>query len=166
MDEVLSRVMTSFKETSWREVRWRSSVKKVCLILRLTEVLAALREVDPTCDTGFNIVSRWVQNFTNGRSEALEKYSSGRPVSVTNEENTVIVAQILKTDRRFTCEEITHETGVSRSSVHTILFEQLGMKKTTDSRVPYFLSKTGGNMLWAFTQIYMWSRVKTWWNVL
>ena len=75
---------------------------------KVTEILAALQEVDPTCDNGFSTVCRWVQKFTNGRSEASQKYSSGRPVSVTNEENTEIVAQILKKDRQFTCEEIAH----------------------------------------------------------
>ena len=78
--------------------------------------------------------------FTNGRSEALQKYSSGRRISVTNEENTGIVAQILK-KIQFTCEEIAHETGICHSSVHTILTERLGMRKIAARWVPHFLSK-------------------------
>ena len=77
---------------------------------KATEILAALQEVDPTCDIGFSTVCSWVQKFTNDMSTALQNYSSGRPISVTNEENTEIVAQILKKDRQFTCEEIAHET--------------------------------------------------------
>ena len=65
---------------------------------KVTEILAALQEVDPTCDIGFSTVCRWVQKFTNGRSQASQKYS-GRSISVTIEENTEIVAQILKKDK-------------------------------------------------------------------
>ena len=89
-----------------------------------------------------------MQKITNGRSEASKKSSSGRPISVTNEENTDIVAQTLKKDRRFTCEEISHDTGISRSPVHTILTEGLGMRKITAMWVTHFLSKKkGGNKI-------------------
>ena len=64
--------------------------------------------------------------FTNGRPESLQKYSSGRPISVTNGENTEIVAQILKKRKTIhlwrDCP--AHDTGISRSSVHTILTEK------------------------------------------
>ena len=84
-----------------------------------------------------------MQKFTNCRSKASQKYSSGRPISVTNEENTEIVAQVLKKkDGRFTCEEIAHETGISLSSVHTILTGLLGMRKIVARWVLHFLSKT------------------------
>lgn len=47
---------------------------------KATEILAALQEVDQTCDLGFSTVCRLVQKFTNGRSEASQKCSSGRPI--------------------------------------------------------------------------------------
>ena len=82
--------------------------------------------------------------FADGCKNSLTSIRgiSGRPISVTNEENTETVAQILKKDRRFTCEEIAHETSVSCSSVHTILTEWLSMRKTVARWVPHFLSKT------------------------
>ena len=91
-----------------------------------------------------------MQKFTNSRFEASQKYFSGRPISITNEENTEIVAQILKKDRQFTCDRIAHETGISRSSVHTILTERLGMRKIAARWVLHFCQKLKNNNGWKY----------------
>lgn len=109
---------------------------------KATEIFNALQEVDPTCAVAFSTICRWVKDFNNGRQESYKKPSSGRPVTVTDADNTEIVAQLLNSDRRFTCEEIAYETGISKSSVHVILTQNLGMRKIAARWVPHALSKT------------------------
>lgn len=107
-----------------------------------SDILTALQEVDPNCSFGYSTVCRWVQKFKSGRSELSLKHNSGRPRSATDGINTEKVAQILKTDRRLTCEEIAFEVGISGASVYRILTDSLNMRKIAARWVPHFLSES------------------------
>ena len=109
---------------------------------KATEIFNALQEVEPTCAVGCSTICRWVKDFNNGRQESYKKPSSSRPVTVTDADNTEIVAHLLNSDRRFTCEEIAYETGISKSSVHVILTKNLSMRKIAARWVPHALSQT------------------------
>ena len=68
---------------------------------KATEIFNVLKEVDLTCAVGFSTICRWVKDFSNGYQESYKKASSGSLVTVTES-----VAQLLNSDRRFTCQEI------------------------------------------------------------
>ncbi|MEW8542119.1 MAG: hypothetical protein AB2693_01175 [Candidatus Thiodiazotropha sp.] len=82
-----------------------------------------------------------MKDFYYGRQESYKKLSCGWPVTVTDVSNTEIFA-LLNSDRRFTCMEIAHETGISKSSIHVILMQYLGMRQIAARWVPHTLSKT------------------------
>ena len=109
---------------------------------KATEIFNAIQEADPTCGVGYSTICRWVKDFNKGRQETYKKPPSGRPVTATDPDNSEIVAQFLNSDRRFTCKEIAYETGISKSSVHLILTQNLGMRKIAAQWVPHALSKT------------------------
>ena len=52
-------------------------------------------------------------------------------MEATAPENVDKMQELLKTDRRLTCEELAREVGVSRGSAHTILTSDLNMRRIT-----------------------------------
>jgi hypothetical protein len=68
------------------------------------------------------------------------KLKSGRPSTATDYTSEVIVNDILRVDRRRTCEEIAHEARMSMASVYRIITNNLKMRKVTARWVPHHLS--------------------------
>jgi len=65
-------------------------------------------------------ISRWAQRFREGRLSIENDPKSGRPRTLTDDQSVERVLQILEEDRRMTCEEIAHFTGISRASAYRI----------------------------------------------
>ena len=86
-------------------------------------------------------VYRWIDVFKKGRTDVDLKHSPGRPVEVTASENVEKIQELLKTDRRFTCEEVARDVGISCISAHTILTTNLNMRRVTARWVPHCLSE-------------------------
>jgi len=86
-------------------------------------------------------ISRWAQRFREGRLSTENDPKSGRPRTSTDDQSVERVLQILKEDRRMTCEEIAHSAGISRASAYRILTERLHKRRIAARWVPHGLSE-------------------------
>ena len=112
-----SRTMATFtavKQRAYIKIENYRGTKSVEILNTLQSVCGkdALRK--PT-------VYRWIDEFKKERTDVEIKHSPGKPVEATAPENVDKMQELLKTDRRLTCEELAREVGVSRGSAHTIL---------------------------------------------
>ena len=67
--------------------------------------------------------------FKHGRTSIYDASRSGRPIEAAMPEIIDKVHDIVLTDRRVKVRELVEATGISHSTVISILYEQLGMKK-------------------------------------
>src|SRR5215475_9686622 len=81
-------------------------------------------------------VFKWVQRFREGREDPKDDSRSGRPSTSSGKENIDRVHSIVLSDRRLTVRMIAEELGSEKLSVHTILTENLEMKKVCAKIVP------------------------------
>ena len=70
-------------------------------------------------------------DLRKGRETIQNDYLSGGPVTMTDGYNIEKVSDLLKSDRRFTYDEIATEVGISKGSVHTIIRDHLEMRKVS-----------------------------------
>ena len=82
----------------------------------------------------------WVNEFERGRTSIKDEHRLGSPVEVTTSE-TIDKIHMVLTDRRIKVREIIEATGISQSTVFSILHEKLGVKKISARWVPRLLSK-------------------------
>lgn len=64
-----------------------------------------------------------------GRNEVEKKRSPGRSAEATNSDHIAKVRETLEKDRRWTCDEIAQEVGISHGSVYTILTTKLNVRR-------------------------------------
>ncbi|GFR75378.1 histone-lysine N-methyltransferase SETMAR [Elysia marginata] len=84
-----------------------------------------LRENAPTIQT----VRKWIKAVSEGRDDMEDGPRPGRPVTECGYANISKVLVSLSDDRRKTCEEISTETSMSRTSVFRVLTNKLNKKK-------------------------------------
>ena len=104
------------------------------------EIFSALQEACGTYALLYSQVTRWVNEFKNGRECVQDAHRSGRTVTVTDSYNTEQLKRLLKSDRRITCEEMAQELEISVGSVHTFLRNHLKMRKVSARWVPHRLT--------------------------
>lgn len=85
-------------------------------------------------------VRKWAARFKDGLSSTSDYPRSGRPPTAVNDDNTSQIEQLLESDRRWTCEELSQELSICPQSVLTILTQKLGMRKICARWVPHALS--------------------------
>ena len=78
-------------------------------------------------------VKRWVATFKHNRQSLQDDPRPGRPVTVATPEIVTKVNDIVLTDRRVTERYIASTVGISQERVHSILTEDLEMRKLSDS---------------------------------
>ena len=105
-----------------------------------TEIFQTLQSVCGEQALSRAAVFRWFASFKEGRIEVTKKTSPGHPTDARKEENVAKVRSILDSDRRLTCEEIAKEMGISHGSVHTILTQNLNMRRVAARWVPHALT--------------------------
>lgn len=85
-------------------------------------------------------VKRWVAEFKRGRQSLEDDPRPGRPVNVATPEMVNKVHDIVMTDRRVTERYIASRVGISQERVHSILTEDLAMRKLSARWVPRLLT--------------------------
>ena len=84
---------------------------------------------------------KWVSRFKDGENSTEDLPRSGKPAIVFTAETVRTVEEKMATDRRWTCEELSSELGISEKSVHRILTEELKMRKICARWVPNCLTQ-------------------------
>ena len=64
-----------------------------------------------------------------GRNEVEKTRSPGRSAEATKSDHIAKVRETLEKDRRWTCDEIAQEVGISHGSVYTILTTKLNVRR-------------------------------------
>ncbi|PNF37545.1 hypothetical protein B7P43_G13826 [Cryptotermes secundus] len=77
-------------------------------------------------------IKKWYNHFKDGRTSVDSKPRSGRPSASQNENVIEQVWTLVMVDHRITVRELVNEIGLSIGSVHSVLTENLGMR-----RAPY-----------------------------
>ena len=85
-------------------------------------------------------VKRWVAEFKGSRQSLEDDPRPGRPVTVATPEMVNKVHYIVMTDRRVTERYIASTVGISQERVHSILIEDLEMRKLSARWVPRLLT--------------------------
>ena len=86
------------------------------------------------------MVFKWHKAFKESRENVEDDSRSGRPISLTNDENVEVVPAVMVKDRRLSVSMIAEETGLDKNAVHRILTDHLHMRKICAKLVPKNLS--------------------------
>ena len=100
------------------------------------DLVTVLRENAPSIQA----VRKWVKAVSEGRDDMEDEPRPGRPVTACGDANISKVLVALSDDRRKTCEEISTETSMSRTSVCRVLTNKLNKKKKFSKWVPHLLT--------------------------
>ena len=95
------------------------------------EIFSALQESCGTYALSYSQVTRWVNEFKNGREGVQDTHRADRTVMATDSYNTEQLKGLLKSERRITCGEMAQELEISVGSVHTILHNHSKMRKVS-----------------------------------
>jgi hypothetical protein len=104
------------------------------------ETLRAVRFAYGDTASKKSAVYEWYHRFKNGQETLEDEPRSGRPSTSRKDENVAKVKTLVRNDRRMTIVQIAAEVGLSVGSVHTILKEDLGMRRVCAKFVPRLLS--------------------------
>ncbi|PNF29274.1 hypothetical protein B7P43_G08953 [Cryptotermes secundus] len=85
-------------------------------------------------------IKEWYNRFKDGRTSVDSEPRSGRPSTSRNENVIEQVRTLVMEDRRITVRELANEIGVSIGSVHSILTEDLCMRRVSVKFVPKLLT--------------------------
>jgi transposase len=84
-------------------------------------------------------VFKWVQRYREGRKDPTDNKRSGRPSTSRSDENIDRVHSLVLSDRRMTVQMIADELQIGKTSVYSILTEDLQMRKICTKIVPKLL---------------------------
>ena len=82
----------------------------------------------------------WFNRFKNGRESVEDDSSPRRPSTSKTDENIVKVRDVVRSDRRLTIREMSHELNSSFYAVQSILTKDLTMRQVSAKFIPKLLS--------------------------
>jgi hypothetical protein len=89
---------------------------------------------------GITQIKEWYNRFKDGRTSVESEPRSGRPSTCRNDQVIAKVNAVVMRDRRLTIREIAEEVGLSTFSAHSIVTEDLAMKRVSAKFVPKLLT--------------------------
>ena len=84
-------------------------------------------------------VFRWFKAFSEGREAIEDEPRSGRPSTAKTDENVIRVRDLVRSDRRLMVRMIGEQLGLTHTTVHHILTNNLEMRKICAKMVPKIL---------------------------
>ena len=118
--------------TPMKDVR---SVIKFCVSANMTPVDTYKFISRGKTSVQCSLVYRWHKRFTDGETGVKDKKRSGRPPAL----NEKVLEETINQDRRKTVRELGVTLGVSKTTVHKTLTEDLKMNKVSARWVPRLL---------------------------
>lgn len=106
----------------------------------VTETHSSLQDGLGPCCPSYETVRKWHKQFSTGSVEVQDAARSGRPSAARDDDHVALVSAWLEQDRRLTCEELAELAGISSSTVHRILTEQLCKRKVAAKWIPHVLT--------------------------
>ncbi|KAJ8961763.1 hypothetical protein NQ318_021364 [Aromia moschata] len=85
-------------------------------------------------------IFRWHKAFAEGREDVNDKNRAGRPSTSSSDDNVKCVRDLLNTDRRLSVRLISEKLDITKTIVHEIVSESLGMRKVCAKLVPKVLT--------------------------
>ncbi|PNF27773.1 hypothetical protein B7P43_G09179 [Cryptotermes secundus] len=85
-------------------------------------------------------VRSWVRQFKEGRTSCDNKPKQSQPCTSWSDNMFKRVEKVVLEDRLLSVENIASKVGISVGSVHTILHEDLRMRKVSSRSVPRMLA--------------------------
>ena len=89
---------------------------------------------------GKTAVYRWISEFLSEKSPSNPVDGRGPPFSARDEQNIAQVKALVEGDQHSTVRELSDTCGLSIGTVHTILHDDLHMKKLAARWVPHLLT--------------------------
>ena len=83
---------------------------------------------------------KWYSRYENGYESVMDEQRSGRPTSITSQKVQEI-KELLDKDRRITVREVSQRVDYSVGTVHTIIHENLNMRRLCARWIPKMLSE-------------------------
>jgi len=90
-------------------------------------------------------VFRWFKAFSEGREAIEDEPRSERPSTAKTDENVIKVRDLVRSDHRLTVRMIGEQLGLTHTTVHQILTNDLEMRKICAKMVPKILSQDQKN---------------------
>ncbi|XP_076037308.1 protein GVQW3-like [Oratosquilla oratoria] len=107
---------------------------------------------------GITQIKEWYNRSKDGRTTVESVPRSGRPSTCRNDQVIAKVNAVVMRDRRVTIREITEEVDISTFSVHTIMTEDLAMKRVAGKFMPKLLKRSKSNFVVEVSQDVLDSR--------
>ncbi|CAH1999396.1 unnamed protein product [Acanthoscelides obtectus] len=103
----------------------------------LAELLSVFGNEAPHQST----ISRWYGEFKRGRVSLSDDSRLGAPKTAVTEENVDVVRKLIIEDRHVTYRDIEASLKISKTSIQTILHEELGVRKLVPRWIPHLLTE-------------------------
>ncbi|XP_072144220.1 protein GVQW3-like [Dermacentor andersoni] len=89
---------------------------------------------------GSTQIKEWYNRFKDGRTSVESEPRSGRPSTCRNDQVIAEMNAVVMRDRHVTIREIAEKVGMSTFSAHSIMTEDLAMKRVAAKFVPKLLT--------------------------
>ncbi len=108
--------------------------------LNATEIHKELDNVYKDSAPSYRTVAKWVAEFKDPERGFEDAPRSGRPSTTVTDENIQTVERIVMRDRQISVCRVANELGISKTRVHEIMNNHLGMSKVCTRWVPKLLT--------------------------
>lgn len=104
------------------------------------ETVEMIRQVYKDDTMSRTAIFNWHKQFKDGRQHVEDESRVGRPVTSKTDHNVQRVRNVLNSDRRLSVRMIADQVGIDKMTAHTIVTEELGMRRICAKLVPKVLT--------------------------